>query len=405
MREHGLDVIVATSPVNVTYFSNYYCWSDPLFKEYMGSPGASTDSALICAVFPAEGKPALVCGPAFVLNARESWVQDLHLYGEFPLEWSSALAPANDFERRFVSVLRHRPHYPTAADALLAVLRDRGLADSRIGLDSENVSATNLNAICSGLPRASIKKCSNLIRLIRMVKTPEELRRLTRAAEINEQVGFESFSLARAGISSLELIHHFRSGIARLGADFDHYSYGMRGLSIFTEDEYRFGSEDVMYMDWGCVYGHYFSDTAATLALNKVPVLLLERYSALRACIKAGASLMRPGVKGSEVQAAMVEALKAHGVTASFPHGHGIGMELRDYPIIVADNGLRIQDDCVNLSSDLRLEVGMVNNLEACVFLPLVGSVVIEESFVIEANGARALISQDRRAPFVALSS
>ncbi|MCE2397104.1 aminopeptidase P family N-terminal domain-containing protein [Candidatus Poribacteria bacterium] len=29
MRRCGVDVLVATSPVNITYFSDYRCWIDP----------------------------------------------------------------------------------------------------------------------------------------------------------------------------------------------------------------------------------------------------------------------------------------------------------------------------------------------------------------------------------------
>jgi Xaa-Pro dipeptidase len=150
------------------------------------------------------------------------------------------------------------------------------------------------------------------------------------------------------------------------------------------------------------VCDHYFSDTAATLAVNGISPLLLEKYKALRSCMDAGASMMRPGIKSSQIQAAMIEALREHGITASFPHGHGIGMEIRDYPIIVPDNGLRIQDDCVNIASDLPMEEGMVNNLEACVFLPMVGAVTIEESLVVGPNGVQKLVPQDRRFPFAA---
>ena len=40
MERCGVDVLVATSPVNVTYFSGYYCWIDPLFREiYDGARG------------------------------------------------------------------------------------------------------------------------------------------------------------------------------------------------------------------------------------------------------------------------------------------------------------------------------------------------------------------------------
>ena len=110
---------------------------------------------------------------------------------------------------------------------------------------------------------------------------------------------------------------------------------------------------------------------------------------------------MRPGVKGSEIQAAMAGALRESGITASFPHGHGIGIEIRDYPIVVPNNGLKIHDDCVDVASDLPMEEGMVSNLEACVFLPLVGSVTLEESHVVTADGHRQLVPQQRRTPVV----
>jgi Xaa-Pro dipeptidase len=402
MRSYGLDAIIATSPVNITYFSDYFCWADPLFKEYMGSPGASSYPSLNCAIFPAEGKPALVVGPAFALNASDSWVQDLRFYGDFPLEWPAALTPSNDLDRRFVGLLRDQPRYTTAADALLAVLRERGLDRACIGIDAESLPPATLDLIRRELPGAVIKNCTNLIRLIRMVKSPEEIRRLTRAAEISEKAAFETFALAKPGSSAVDLVQNYRACVASCGADLDHFSFGGSGLSIFTEPDRHFVAHEVMYMDFGCIYEHYFADTAATLALKSISPILLEKYEALRSCMVAGSKMMRPGVKGSEIQAAMVEALKEHHITASFPHGHGLGMEIRDYPIIVPNNGLRLQDDCVNVSSDLPMEEGMVNNLEACVFLPMIGSVAIEESFLVTAGGAQPLSAQDRRAPFIA---
>lgn len=40
----------------------------------------------------------------------------------------------------------------------------------------------------------------------------------------------------------------------------------------------------------------------------------------------------------------MWRTLHKLGFTASYPHGHGVDLEVRDYPTIVPDNGLRIQD-------------------------------------------------------------
>jgi len=135
--------------------------------------------------------------------------------------------------------------------------------------------------------------------------------------------------------------------------------------------------------------------------MRELSAELSERFAALRACMDAGGEAMRPGVKASTVATAMVEALHDRGITASFPHGHGVGLEVRDYPIVVPDNGLRIKDDCVDLPSDLILEEDMVLNLEAPLFMPGVGSLHIEQSYVVTPEGNRPLTAQQRRRPVV----
>ena len=97
----------------------------------------------------------------------------------------------------------------------------------------------------------------------------------------------------------------------------------------------------------------------------------------------------------------MWDTLESNGVRNSYPHGHGLGVEVRDYPILVADNGRRIKDECVDEPSDLPLEAGMVINLEAAVFMPGVASVHIEQSFVVTSDGNRLLVPQDRSGPFI----
>ncbi len=97
----------------------------------------------------------------------------------------------------------------------------------------------------------------------------------------------------------------------------------------------------------------------------------------------------------------MWQTLQDCGLTLSFPHGHGFGLDIRDYPILVAENGRRIKDDCVDVASDLPLEVDMIFNLEAAIFMPGVGAVHMEKTFHVTADGYRPLVEQDRAAPFV----
>ena len=401
MRRCGVEALVATSPVNITYFSDYRCWIDPLFKAYMMVPGAPSDldPTAAYAIFPLESEPALVASPTFAVNASDLWVKDVHIFGNHGLDDSLPLGDLSHAEQRIFDIL-HRPQDSvTSTDALLNVLKGRGLTDARIGIEMEGLSPRAKHAIEAGLPKAQIKDCSNLIRLVRMVKTEDELSRLTRSAEISETAAMEALAFARPGQPIADVVQHYRQQIARDGADFDHFAFGVRGLGLATEPNYLLTDDDILYVDFGCIYEGCFSDSGTTLTMRKPSATLSNRHIALQECVEAGVEEMAPGAKASAAQAAMWETLNAHGITASSPHGHGLGLEVRDYPIIVADNGQWIHDDCIDLPSDLPLEVNMVLNLEAMILMPGVGSLHIEKSFLVTPSGSRPLIPQDRTRP------
>ena len=401
MHRSGVDVLVATSPVNITYFSDYRCWIDPLFKAYMMAPGAPSDSESTAAyaIFPLKGEPALVVSPTFAVNATDLWVRDVHIFGDHGLDDSLPLGNLSDAEQRIYDVL-HRPQQnATPTDALLSVLKERGLTDARIGIEMEGLSPRAKTAIEAGLPKAQIRDCSNLIRLVRMVKTQDELSRLICSAEISEAAAMEALALARPGQPIADVVQHYRQQIAKDGADFDHFAFGVRGLGLATEPNYILTDNDILYVDFGCIYEGCFSDSGTTLTMREPSAVLIERHRALRECVGAGVEEMTPGAKASAAQAAMWKTLHTYGITASSPHGHGLGLEVRDYPIIVANNALRIHDDCVDVPSDLPLEVDMVLNLEAMISMPGVGSLHIEQSFVVTPSGSRPLIPQDRTQP------
>ncbi|MDE0337712.1 MAG: Xaa-Pro peptidase family protein [Caldilineaceae bacterium] len=401
MREYGLDVLVATTPVNITYFTDYYCWLDPLFKEYMMVPGASSNLAQAYAVFPLESEPALVVNPLFAANAEDLWVKDLHIFGSAGLDDSLPAGELPESLLRFQELLLSPHDNATPTDALLSILKQRGLTGARIGLETEGLPPETKDVIERALPDASLKGCDDLIRMVRMVKTAEEIQRLTRSAEINEQAAMESLATARPGLAVSEMADHYRALAAQMGADFDHFAFGVRGLGMTTETGYRLAEDDVLYVDYGCIYRYCFSDSGTTLAMRELTAELNSRFAALRACMDAGEEVLRPGAKSSSVAGAMVAALYDRGITASFPHGHGVGLEVRDYPVLVPDNGLRIKDDCVDLPSDLSLEEDMVLNLEAPLFMPGVGSLHIEQSYVVTQHGSRPLVEQQRRRPVV----
>lgn len=399
MHRHHLDALIATSPVNITYFTDYTLWIDPLMKEYMVTPGGSSDIFQGYALCPVEGEPALMStGALLAVNAMDIRVKDIRLFGPSGLDTSLPPGELPGEALRIYDLLAETPEYTSSSEALAGALADRGLADGRLGIEVDGLTPARYEALKELLPHAQWLDCSNLIRLLRMVKSRDEIERLTRAAEISERAAMDAMDGARPGQNIQDVVHHFRAKLGEMNADLDHFAFGYHGLGICTEPDFILGDSPVEYVDWGCVYRNCCSDTGTTLAMRSLSAVMQRRFEMLRACMDTGLKAMKPGVRSSVVQSAMQEVVSMAGLEM-YPHGHGIGLEVRDYPILAPDNGLRIKDDCVDEPSDLLLECDMVLNIEAPLFMAGAGSLHLEQSVVITPDGYRPLTPQQRDKP------
>ena len=399
MDDSRLDAIVGCSQPNVYYLSGYRCWIEPLLREWMLRPGGAVRVFQPSfAVLPRVGSRQLVASAGFAADALAGWVDDVHIWG--PLGYDESL-PGLPLEPRLQRLHdAQRSAVDDAVTALAAALDGLGLSDGSIGVDMEGIGAGELEQLRSALPRASFRDCTSLLRLIRAVKSEAEIAWLTRTAEINERCGTSAAAEVRPGDTVAELVQRFRVAAAADGADLDHCSPSTGGVGISSRTDYRFAEGEVFCFDFGCCLDGYFSDTGLTVGLGGVAPELETRYSHLRdAILEVGLGAMRPGALASSVHHAMTAFLAEHGITACFPHGHGIGLELRDYPILVPTTGLRLRDECIDIPSDLPLEPGMVINLEVSLFLPGVAALEVETTMLVTEDGARQLAAQDRSHP------
>jgi Xaa-Pro dipeptidase len=399
MRRSGIDAVVATSAANVLYLSHYSCWLDPMFKAYMMRPGAPAELSHNFAFFGVDGHAALVVPAIWAANAAECWVRDLWCYGSGDVDLSAVPpgldAVAADLLQRLQAGLTRMD----AVAALADLLGQRRLAEARIGIELEGLSAMERQRIKETLPEADIRDCSNLLRLIRMVKSEEEVRRLERATQIAYRAAMTCLNSARPGTTLRELAHRYVAAITGAGARMDHFIASPRGYGIQQMPEYRLQDGDALYVDYGCIYEHYYSDNGTTLVVGAFDTDLSRRYDVLREGLERGIELLRPGTLASDIRKVMMDTLAEGGITGSNAHGHGIGLEVRDYPIIMPDSGLRIRDDCVDMSADVPLEEGMVVNLELPLYLFGVGSLHMEQTFLITGSGCRRLDSNDVTRP------
>ena len=395
MREHDVDIVVGSSPASLADLAEYRNWIDPVFKEYMMRPGASSELQQALVVLTIEGEVTLLVSADMAANAAGSNADRIVLWGSS--EGVPHILPTG-FEA-IADALTHIRHV-TRTDALDAVL-DRTGTTVRVGVERESLTPGAWEALTAG--NDNVGDCSDLLRLGRMVKTSEQIDLLQRAAEAAEYAATETLAIASVGSNWRELSDLYRLKLAEHGAELDHFSGSPTGFGQATHTDFRLPESGSMYFDHGCRLRSWFSDTGHTIAFGPPDEECLRRQVTLQNALLAGAEHLSPGRPASAAAIAMNGVLTPAGLKG-FPHGHGIGLEVRDYPILVPDNGLLIRDDFVSRPADLPLEIGMVINLESAIWASGTSSVHIERSFVIEGSGCRPLSDQPRDEP-ISISS
>lgn len=393
MRACGIDLLIGASPASVADLADYRNWLDPLFREHMMRPGGSPALQQALVLLTADGEVTLLVAAAMAATAAGAAADRIVVWGadeEAPSDPRGLPAGFQPVAEAFART----PRYATRAGALAALLDAAGAA--RVGVEREALAAGAWERIAAG--RRRLGDCTNLLRLARMTKSAPQIVQLERAAGAAEYAAAETLAVACAGSSWRELADLYRLRLAEHGADLDHFAGSPTGYGLAADADYRLPERGSMAFDHGCRLRSWFSDTGHTIAFGPPDRACRRRQAAARDALLAGVEHLAPGRPASAAAEAMRAALAAAGLTG-FPHGHGIGLEVRDYPILVPDTGLRVEDDFVSRPADLPLEAGMVINLEAPLWAAGPESVHVERSFVIESGGCRPLTDQPRDEP------
>jgi len=377
LHEQGLDgLLAATNIPNVFYLSGVWRRADVAAAIHRDRPAAPW-----VAIPRSEVDYALeaVPGLAGVVS-----------YGTFYRE-ADAGATLTERERRVRALGVDLEPQPTFLEALIAILTEAGLAKGTVGYDERGLDPALAQALERRLPDLSLVRAAATFRKIRMVKTPEEIQRLTQAVRITEEAIAEAVGTAREGMPEREMATAFEVAQVRRGAqpNIGHVGFGRSaalGMLNFPEDRLRRG--DVIRFDVGCIYRGYASDTARTFAFGRPPDRVLKYYEATLAGEDRALAMLKPGVTAEEVFHAAVEEVRRAGI----PHyrrqhvGHGIGVGLAGYdPPLLAPGDKTV------------LEPGMVLEVEPPYYELGMGGFQVEDTVLVTEGGCRVLTTLSRR--------
>jgi len=295
----GLEALVLRSGQNVGYLSG---------MSFPGTLGRHQDLAhsdrATMLVWPYEGEPTLVTSTGAYGPARmRSWLEDIRVYTDC-------------VESAFTYCVK--------------VLKERGLERGRIGVDRRWIGADRWVELVAELPHAELVECSELMDRVRNIKTPAEVALLRRAVDIQDEAHLEVFGGARPGDTEKELHSRMVAAMIRLGAESAH------GMMQSSNTPYTYAGEgpvainkgDALRTDYVCYLDGYAANLSR-MAVMGPPSAEQERMYQLELAVHREiiASLLRPGIRVSEIHRYMRERFTAEG----FPDviglaGHSIGV-------------------------------------------------------------------------------
>jgi methionyl aminopeptidase len=90
---------------------------------------------------------------------------------------------------------------------------------------------------------------------------------------------------------------------------------------------------DLLKVDVGVVWEAYYADAALTIAVGEVTEQARELLRVTQQALNAGIAVLRPGVRVSQVSAAIQQTAESHGFSVVTDYtGHGIGRALHEDP-------------------------------------------------------------------------
>jgi Xaa-Pro aminopeptidase len=363
----GLDGIVASTTENLQYVTGFRSIAHALFRglELYG-------------VFTRQGTGLVIPFiDATGVAADGIAVDRLHCYGKFFFNYADDPGQVGSRVREITSAPAASP-----ADALAQVLGELGVQGKRIGVDEAGVFPATWQRLTERLGGTIVPAYAHF-RTARMVKSPEEVRRLERAALIAEDGVSAVLGMLKAGVTEREAALVYEQEVVRRGAQpfFTVITMGERAaLADVYASERALAPGDLVRFDLGCVYRGYRSDISRTAVLGRPSDKQRRYYDAVRDGERAAIAAMKPGVPISRIFDVGVRATREAGLSHYERHhvGHGIGLEPYDPPTI-------------NAATATALEPGMVFCVETPYYEHGWGGVQVEDAVEITATGARQL--------------
>lgn len=257
--------------------------------------------------------------------------------------------------------------------------------ERRVFVEADAASWTFVLQLKKWLRGYKIDPCSNLVEKIRASKDAWEIGRLQEAARLTDSAFRAVLEWIEPGLTEREvagrLVDHFEDAGAE-GISFEPIvAAGPRSaLPHARPTGVKLAKGDLVVLDFGCRVDGYCSDMTRTVYLGKPDRETRRIYALVRSANEQGVRAVAANRMAGTIDAAARDVISAGGMGDLFVHstGHGLGLEVHEWPRIGKGVADRVPLDCV-----VAIEPG--------VYIPGTGGVRIEDMVGAARGGYRVL--------------
>jgi len=350
MGKNGIDVLVLYGAENLQYLSGV---TDPTLH----SCGTI--------VLPIDGKPIMIVLWLDIEVARkQSQIQNINYVSCLPL----------DAKERKVA----------------EVLREFSAPEITVGVDDLDFS--EFEVLKNTFPNAKFVDASDMLNMLRFIKSDEEIKLIRKAAEISDYGMEAAVRALRVGATEIEVAAEAEYEMKKRGSwNLKHptlVASGKRTLLVHPyASEKRIEKNDLVVIDLGAVCGGYCSDICRTGVVGASNQTQEDLFKAVLEAQSAAFSILKEGTTIGTVNKVVLGVFQKTGYAKYFPYllGHFIGLQVEEKPMIMPKN------------ADVKFKSNTVVSLfQSSVFMPSAGGVRMEDMALVTKTKSEVLTHYPR---------
>lgn len=247
-------------------------------------------------------------------------------------------------------------------------------------VEFNNLILSKYYGLQTSFEHATFTNLSPTIQKMRLIKSADEISKMFVAGEYADkamQIGFHNIALNK---TETDIIAQIDFAIKKEGYEMSFDTMVLTGNNAANPHGIPAAnpieSNALLLFDLGCMVNGYASDMTRTVAVDKPDQFKKDIYNLTLEAQQAALDFIKPGVTAHQIDCAAREVIEKAGYGEFFNHrlGHGIGMDVHEFPSIMEGNNLVIEE-------------GMCFSVEPGIYIPEKVGVRIEDCGHVTKDG------------------